>query len=133
MKSRRQDRCRRLCAAPGAKRNLEPPPLGDGQEKDGGAIPNYYLLYFVEMDLGEGCLPCFFFSSSPPPPPSYSFFFSIIALFCLYSGCACFRRFSLLLLVTLDASAGSFFYESVLNGTNELAANYLSFPSLSNS
>lgn len=61
MKSRRQDRCRRLCAAPGAKRNLEPPPLGDGQEKDGGAIPNYYLLYFVEMDLGEGCLPCLFF------------------------------------------------------------------------
>lgn len=79
MKSRRQDRCRRLCAAPGAKRNLEPPPLGDGQEKDGGAIPNYYLLYFVEMDLGEGCLPCFFSSSSPPP--SYSFFFLLLHFF----------------------------------------------------
>lgn len=81
MKSRRQDRCRRLCAAPGAKRNLEPPPLGDGQEKDGGAIPNYYLLYFVEMDLGEGCLPCFFSLLLLLLLPLIPFFFLLLHFF----------------------------------------------------
>lgn len=89
-----------------------PPPPSDGQENDGGAIRNYYLHYFAGVNPAK--VACVYFI----------LFFFLLSRFvrtCI---------FPLLEPVTPDAFCGSFFYESVQNGTNELAANCLASPSL---